>query len=402
MSIAGRTPAPSSPTTIAMLIAVASLNPLSVNIIVPAMTAMAAGLGTDFATIQLTLSAYLFATSISQLVHGPLSDRFGRRPILLAGTSIYILASLLCLFATTAWVVIVGRILQGVGASAGFALGRAIVRDLYEREKAASMLGYVTMGFATAPLIAPLIGGLITDNLGWRLVFVFMTIISVILLAAIWFLLPETRRPMPEGETRPGFFQSFRTLARIPAFWAYALHVGFNGGMFFTFLGGTPFVATTTFGMTGTQYGTYFAMVPLAFIFGNFLTARFSARLGIWTMIVTGSSIGLLASITSMLLLSSGWQNPFALFGPMYAIGLANGLTMANGMAGAISVRPMLAGAASGITGSFQIGFGAIATVIIAHLLTTTEAGWMVGLQMGVCATIALSFAIWSRWARST
>ena len=390
-----------SAVVIALVIAISAINPLSVNIIVPALTSMADGLGTDFATVQLTLSSYLFATAIAQLVHGPLSDKFGRRPIILVGLIVYVLASILCIAATSIWVVIVGRILQGFGAAAGFALGRAIVRDLYEREKAASMLGYVTMGFSTVPMIAPLIGGLISDHLGWRLIFVFVGVVGLLLLAAVFFALPETRRPMAEGQTRPGFFQSFQILSRIPAFWAYTLNIGFTVGGFFTFLGGTPFIATTLFGMSGTEYGIYYAFVPIGYFIGNWLTARLAARLGVGKMIRAGNLVALIGAISSIFLLASDWQSPFALFAPMYLVGLGNGLTLANCTAAAVSVRPVLAGAASGIAGSMQMGFGAVATVIVGTLLSLTQSAMPMPILLTALAVMGVAAGIWARTART-
>jgi DHA1 family bicyclomycin/chloramphenicol resistance-like MFS transporter len=401
MSLQPAKPAADSPLMIALLIAMATLNPISVNMIVPALTAMAEGLGTDFATVQLTLSCYLFATAISQLVLGPLSDRFGRRPVILCGVLIYVAASVLCLVATSVWIVILGRILQGVGAAAGFALCRAIVRDLYERERAASMLGYITMGFSTAPMVAPLIGGLLSDHLGWRLIFLFMAGVGLAMLIPIWLALPETRKPMPEGQERIGFFQGFAILARIPAFWAYALNTGFMAGIFFAFLGGAPFVATTLFGMSGTAYGIYFAMSPIAFFLGNFLTGRLTMRLGTGSMMRAGNVLGLVAAICLIALLGSGWQSPLALFVPVWFIGLANGLTLSNSMAGAVSVRPALAGTAAGITGSLQIGFGAVATVVVGYLLTAAHSPMPLPFLMTALGVAALATGIWSKYARS-
>lgn len=393
-------PPEASAIVIGLLIAISSMNPLSVNIIVPALTSMAEGLETDFATVQLTLSSYLFAVAIAQLVHGPLSDKFGRRPIVLIGVGVYVFASILCVVATSIWIVILGRILQGIGAAAGFALGRAIVRDLYEREKAASMLGYITMGFSTVPMVAPLIGGLISDHLGWRLIFVFIAIVSFLLLVSVWFSLPETRRPMAEGQERPGFFQSFQILSGIPAFWAYALNLGFMVAIFFIFLGGTPFIATTLFGMSGTEFGIYFAFVPVGFFLGNWLTAGFAARLGIGALIRAGNLLALISGIISTVLLASGWHNPFALFAPMYLMGLANGLSIANGSVGAVSIRPALAGAASGIAGSMQMGFGAVATVAIGYLLTLTQSAMPVPILITVLSAFALATGYWIKTAR--
>ncbi len=386
---------------IVLLIAVSTMNPISVNIVVPALTSMAKGLNTDFATAQLTLTAYLFATAFSQLILGPLSDRYGRRPVLLAGIVIYFLASVFCLMANSIWIVVLGRILQGFGAASGFALGRAIVRDLYEREKAASMLGYITMGFSTAPMVAPLIGGLISDSFGWRPIFLFTAVISLLLLFFVWLSLPETRKPLQEGETRTGFVESFKILSRIPAFWAYALNLSLSVALFFTFLGGTPFIAIDLFGMTGTEYGLYFAFVPVGFFIGNWFTAGLAQRLGIWRMIIAGNLLGVIAGIASLILLGAGWHNHFALFAPMYLVGLSNGLAMANGMAGAVSVRPKLAGAASGIAGSMQMGLGAIATVVIGYLLTLTQSPMPVPICMTVLAVLCLATGFWARTARS-
>ncbi len=394
-------PAADSPLMIALLIAMATLNPISVNMIVPVLTAMADGLGTDFATVQLTLSCYLFATAISQLVHGPLSDRFGRRPVVLWGVLIYAVASLVCLFATSVWIVILGRILQGVGAAAGFALCRAIVRDLYQRERAASMLGYITMGFSTAPMVAPLIGGLLSDHLGWRLIFLFMAAVGIVMFVVMWLALPETRKPMPEGQQRVGFFQGFAVLARIPAFWAYALNTGLMAGIFFAFLGGAPFVATMHFGMTGTAYGIYFALSPIAFFVGNYLTGRLTMRLGAGPMMRAGNALSLVSAVVLIALLAIGWQNPLALFIPVWFIGLANGLSLSNSMAGAVSVRPALAGTAAGITGSFQIGFGAVATVVVGYLLTAANSPMPLPLFMTALAIAALATGFWARYARS-
>jgi MFS transporter, DHA1 family, multidrug resistance protein len=401
MSQSQDNPVQGSTVIVVLLIAVSTMNPISVNIIVPALTSMAAGLNTDFATAQLTLTFYLFATAASQLLLGPLSDRYGRRPVLLAGILIYGLASVLCLAASSIWVVILGRVLQGFGAAAGFALGRAIVRDLYEREKAASMLGYITMGFSTAPMVAPLIGGLISDNFGWRPIFLFTATISLVLLFFVWLSLPETRKPLAEGERRAGFIESFNILMRIPAFWAYALNLALSVAIFFTFLGGTPYVAITLFGMTGTEYGLYFALVPVGFFIGNWFTAGLAQRLGILRMIIAGNILGVIAGITSLILLGAGWHNHFALFAPMYLVGLSNGLSMANGMAGAVSVRPKLAGAASGITGSLQMGLGAIATVVVGALLTLTQSPMPVPICMTILGFLALATGIWARSARS-
>src|SRR5215213_3056608 len=155
------------PGFIALLIAVSAVSPLGINMYLPSMPSMARSLGVDFTTIQLTLSLYLGAMALGQLIIGPLSDRLGRRPVLLIGLLTFVAGSVICLSAQSIGVLIFGRIVQALGGCAGITLSRAIVRDLYDRDHVASMLGYVTMGMAVAPMVAPTIGGVLETLYGW-------------------------------------------------------------------------------------------------------------------------------------------------------------------------------------------------------------------------------------------
>jgi len=384
-----------------LLVAVSGLNPIAVNMFVPAMPEIMRGLGTDHAMIQLVLSAYLFSTAAAQLTLGTLSDRFGRRPVLIGGLILFIIASAICTVADSIVVLIGARILQGGGGCVGIVLGRAVIRDRYDRDRAASMLGYVTMGFALAPMVGPVIGGLLNDNVGWRSIFALQTALGIVVAITSYVFLPETHDPAKTAGDRPTLRHSFVTLARIPAFWAYALTCAFGTAVFFSFLGGTPFVATDMLGMTGTEYGLYFVLVPGGFLIGNFLTARYSQRVGIHLMVVAGSLIALVAVLGMAAVFAAGWYHPLALFVPMYAIGFANGLTLANALAGAVSVRPDLAGAASGLAGSMQIGFGAIATVVIGALLTATHSVLPLTICMALLAAGGVAAAVWTKRARA-
>ena len=397
-------PAPkarSALTLMAILVAASALNPLAINIFVPALPNMMRGLDTDFASIQLVLSSYLFATAAAQLVLGPLSDRFGRRPVLIGGLAVFVVASLACTLAPSIGVLIGSRVLQGFGGCAGIVLGRAIVRDCYERDQAASMLGYVTMGFAVAPMVGPAIGGILDDLVGWRSIFGLLTGLGVIVFVATILVLPETRRPQVAAVDRPGFETVLTTLVRIPGFWAYALTLAFETAVFFSFLGGTPFVASDMLGMSGTEYGLYFVFVPGGFILGNFVTARFVGRLGIYAMIVTGCAIALVAVVAMGVMFGLGWSHPLALFLPMYCIGFANGLTLANAIAGAVSIRPEFAGTAAGLAGSLQVGAGAVATVIIGALLGAVHSVFALVVCMMAFAVAGLVASVWTRRART-
>jgi DHA1 family bicyclomycin/chloramphenicol resistance-like MFS transporter len=386
---------------IAILILVSGLNPIAVNMFVPAMPDIMRGLAADQASVQLVLSVYLFSTAVAQFVLGPLSDRYGRRPVLIGGLILFVGASIVCTTAQSIGALIAGRILQGGGGCVGIVLGRAIVRDRYERDRAAAMIGYVTMGFAIAPMIGPVLGGVLNDQVGWRSIFGLLTALGLLLAALAFLFLPETRVAQPDAADRPGFLRSLATLSRLPAFWAYALTTAFGTAVFFAFLGGTPFVAIDMLGMTGTEYGLYFILVPGGFMLGNFLTGRFSQRLGILALVVAGSILTLIAVAAMLLAFVAGWYHPLSLFAPMYLIGFANGLTLANALAGAVSVRPDLAGAASGLAGSLQIGAGGVATVVIGALLAATHSVFPLIIAMMVLAAGGVAAALWTGSARS-
>jgi DHA1 family bicyclomycin/chloramphenicol resistance-like MFS transporter len=398
--LAGGRHATSHGALIAILIAVSALNPLSINIVVPSMPTIRIDLSTDFATIQYILSAYLVATAVAQLFLGPLSDRFGRRPVLIVGLGVFVAASIACAFVQSIGMLIAARLLQGAGGCAGIALGRAIVRDRYDREQSASVLAYVTMGFATAPMVAPVLGGVIDDNFGWRPIFALLAVVGTLTAIVTWFALPETRPVALPSTPRPSTLGSFAILSRIPAFWAYSLTSGFCTAVFFSFLGGTPFIASRMLGMSGTAFGVYFIFVALAFMVGNYISGRYSRRFGLSRMITAGNIILVLAVAGMAIAFALSWITPVSLFFPVYAVGLANGLSLPNSIAGSVSVKPELAGAASGFGGAMQIGFGALATVIIGLILGATDSALPLAMVMLVLAIAALACGLWSRTAR--
>ncbi|CAN5273695.1 multidrug effflux MFS transporter [soil metagenome] len=399
-------PAPSAGASnrlVFVLIIVSAVNPVAVNMFVPAMPDIMHALATDVASVQMVLSAYLFATAIAQLVIGPLSDRFGRRPLMIAGLLIFSLASVVCALAPTVGWLIGGRILQGAGGCAGMVLSRAIVRDLYERDRAAAMLGYVTMGFAIAPMLSPTLGGILNDRLGWHSIFFAQAILGGVGLLAAIVIVPETRKLLiHKNGKRPGYLASIRTLARIPAFWSFTLCLGCGVAVFFSFLSGTPVIAAELLGVSGTEFGLYFTLAPGGFLLGNFLTARFSQRLGIARMMIAGTSIAVVAVLALGTAFALGLYHPLSLFIPMYFIGFANGLSFTNAFAGAVSLRPELAGSASGFAGSLQTIGGATASVVIGALLSINHSVFVLFGCMLVFALGSFGAAVWSRSARTS
>ncbi|WP_134496545.1 multidrug effflux MFS transporter [Microvirga pakistanensis] len=389
------------PSFIALLIAASAVSPLGINMYLPSMPAMARAFRVDFATIQLTLSLYLAAMAIGQLIIGSLSDRFGRRPMLLIGLFIFVIGSFVCLTAQNIGLLILGRVVQAIGGCAGITLSRAIVRDLYGRNQVASMIGYVTMGMAVAPMIAPTIGGVLETLYGWRASFMFLMLFGgLVLLVASW-QLHETNHNRSAGGSPRHLIRSYLSLFGSRLFWGYTLAASFVSAVFFAFVAGAPYVMIELMGRSPAEYGFYFAIVPSGYILGNFASGRFAGRLGPNRMILAGTLVTL-ASVAGMAVpFAMGSLHPAALFAPMFFIGLGNGLVLPSGIAGAVSVKPEVAGAAAGLSGSIQIGFGALVAPVVGATLGATV--WPLITIMAVCALFALaSFGLVADWRRAS
>jgi len=385
-----------SRTVLGVLVLGSAINPIAINMFVPAIPEMIRSLQTDVTTVQLVLSSYLFSTAVAQLAIGPLSDRFGRRPVLIGGLGVFALATLACMLAPNVGTLIAARVAQGAGGCAGMVLSRAVVRDRYERDRAASVLGYVTMAFAIAPMIGPALGGVFNDLLGWRSIFAFQLALAVLAAGLTFTMVPETRRLPGPDESRPRFTTAVATLIRIPAFWGYALTLAFGVSVFFTFLGGSPVIASELLGMTGTEYGLFFACTPIGFMFGNFLTGRYSNEVGLTRMMIIGTVVAIVGVLIIAALFALGVVHPLALFLPMFLSGMANGMTFANSIAGAVSLRPQYAGTASGLAGSMQVTGGAIASVLIGILMGAIHSIFTMLATMLVFAVLSFGAAVWA------
>src|SRR5690606_14960761 len=219
-----------------MLIIVAAVSPLGINLYLPSMPGMAASLGVDYAAIQFTLSVYLAAVALGQLIIGPISDRYGRRPVLLGGLVLFFVGSVICMLAPNIAVLNAGRVVQALGGCAGITLSRAIVRDMYDRTRAASMIAYVTMGMAVAPMIAPTIGGVLEALHGWRIAFAFLAVFGLITLVAVHVLLHETNPWRGQTTNARELVNGYAKLVRLPSFWGFALTAWLTSASFFSFV----------------------------------------------------------------------------------------------------------------------------------------------------------------------
>jgi len=355
--------------TLAILIGLAAIGPLAQSILIPSMPGLQRVFETDYATVQYLLTLSLLGIALAQLVYGPVSDRYGRRPVLLVGGLIFLAGSVACIFAPDIETLIALRLVQAVGGCAGIVLASAILRDLYERERVASMLAYVIMGMVVAPMIAPTIGGILEEWIGWWANFVFVGIMGAIILGFALSTFHETNHARLPLANPLDIGRAFGRLLAVPAFLSYAVVNAFSLAMFFGFLAGAPYVMIELMGRSPSEYGLYFMLVSGAFMAGNFISARVSPRFGIDRMIWAGTSLTLLGMMALFVVAALNRLTPGLLFGLPTLMALGNGLTMANGMAGAVSVNPRAAGTAAGLVGFMQMFLAAVASFIVGVLI---------------------------------
>ena len=385
---AGSAVTPVSPAFMALLVGMTALAPLSMQIFVPALPAIQRGFQVSTGVAQLALSLSILANALATLSYGPLSDRFGRRPAVLAGLGLFVVGSVMCALAPTIDLLIVGRVVQAAGGAAGMVMARAIVRDLYEREHAAAMIAYLTMAMVVAPMLAPSVGAVLMDLSDWRAIFVALTVVGILLVWGARLRLIETRAGAALGSGARSLMTGAGRLLRSDAFIAYVLQSTFSMSMFFAFVSGAPYFVIDVLERPATEYGLYFILVSVGYMAGNFTAARVTRRVGLDRMIVLGSSLALVvAALVLGLLLTLPWA-PVLLFGPMMLGSFASGLAMPNAQAGAISVDPALAGTASGVAGFTQLLVAALVSQAVGMLQDGTPYP-MLGFMVGCAAALA-------------
>lgn len=357
-----------TPPHIVTVVLIAGIAALSLNVILPSLPSIADDFDADYGLVASAVSGYLALTGILQLGLGPLSDRYGRRPVLLVSGVLFIVATLGCMLAPTIGVFLFFRMAQAAVAS-GLVLSRAIVRDMVPAHEAASLIGYVTMGMSLVPMIAPMVGGVLDETFGWRAVFLFSLIAGVAVFALVWADLGETNsRPSTSLSAQ---FKQYPALLRSRPFWGYALVAAFGSGVFFAFLGGGPWVARVVLDMSPADLGLHFGFPAFGYLIGNFLSGRYAGRVGLVGMMLAGCLATTLGVVIAAALFLFGVAGPFTFFAAMALTGVGNGLVLPSANAGVVSVRPDLAGSASGLAGALMIGGGAALSVAAGALVTT-------------------------------
>lgn len=356
-----------SPPHILTLVLLAGLSAAAMNIFLPSLPSMAAYFNADYRLLQLSVTLYLAVNAALQLVIGPLSDRFGRRPVILWGFALFVLFSAAIPFAPTAEAFLALRLGQSV-VVVGVVLSRAIVRDMVPQDEAASMIGYVTMGMSLVPMVSPVIGGVLDEMFGWKASFVLLALLGVAVTLMAWADLGETK-PAHGTASFAAQMREAPELLTSPRFWGYNCATMFASGAFFAYLGGAPYVGSTVFGLSPAMLGFYFGAPAVGYLVGNAASGLFSVRHGINAMVMTGAAITSAGLALLLGLFHAGFGSAPVFFGCMIFVGLGNGMVIPNATAGMLSVRPRLAGTASGLGGAMMIGGGAALSALAAALL---------------------------------
>lgn len=385
-------PARSRTSWLIYLTILSATGPMSIDLYLPSLPEIARAFSASVGEVQTTLSIFMIGFAASQLVAGPLSDRFGRRPVIVGGMLLYFVASLLCRFAPTIELLIAGRLFQALGACVGPVVGRAIVRDLYEPDKAVGILAAMGTAMAAAPALAPILGGWLLEVFDWRAPFAGMAIFAALLLGGTLLTLPETNAHRGTAAISPtGIARNFATLLGHRVFRAYAALLALTFGGIFCFVSGSSFVLIEVLGLAPADFGYAFACVVAGLALGSILAGRFARSLRPHE--IAGFGVALLAISASVMagLAWAGVATVAAILAPMagFAVGVA--MIMPTAMAASIGPFPRIAGSASSLAGFAQGVTAASAGWIVAALHDGTTRGFATAL-LGFAAAAALAY----------
>lgn len=337
---------------ILVLAALLSIQPVTTDLYLPALPALTRSLGAPLSAAQLTLSGLLLAFGCSQMVWGPLSDRFGRRPILLVGLAIYAVASLGSALAPSMALLIAWRVAQGAAMGAVVMCARAIVRDLYTPQEGARAMSKALTGLGIVACVCAPLGGLLSQWLGWRAALLAVAAYGVGTLALVALRLPETlARRNPQALQPRTLVGTWGHVLKNPTFWAFSLQTTATYGGLFTFLAASSFVYIDVLGLSRAQYGWVMASACAAYLTGTFLCRRLLVRLGLLRTVAIAGALSasggtLMAGVAWM-----GWHQPLALLLPFYLFMVGHGIHQPCGQSGAVGPFPQAAGVASALNG---------------------------------------------------
>ena len=354
---------------------------------------MAAEFGVDYGLMGLSLAAYAIVSACLQLVLGPLSDRFGRRPVILGALAIFIAATLGCALAPDVWTFLACRMVQAVIAPT-YGVSLAVIRDTTSREQSAGRFGYLAMAWALAPMLGPTAGGLLDQAFGWRASFYGLALFGGAVLVVCWTGLRETNTS--RSRTMLEQYKSYPQLLCSRHFLAYCLCMAFSVGAFYAFLAGAP-LAALAFDLSPAVLGLYMGSITGGFMLGSFLAARLAGNIPAATLLITGRILACGGLLFGIALYFACVDHVAALFGPCLFVGLSNGLTQPSANAAAISVRSTQTGSAAGLAGAITVAGASTMAAIAGAVLTEENARSGLLMVMLASAIVALGAALFAR-----
>lgn len=384
-------PAAKSPPHLWTLILMTALSVLTLNMFLPSLPHMAEDFEVTYGVMSLAVGGYLLMTAVTQLIIGSLSDRYGRRPVILWGLAIFTVGSVVCAMTESFAIFLAGRLAQSASAT-GMALSRAIIRDMYDERESAAKMATVAMIMAIAPMLGPTLGGVLDSIFGWRANFVFYAFCGVAVFILAWVDLGETH--LHKSANFGAQFREYPELFRSRRFWGYALCVAFSVATFHIFVSGAPLAVYAAFGMSSAELGMYMGTITLGFILGSGISSRISRYYQLSTMMIAGRVLAAVGLGIAALAIFAGFLSLPVFFGAMILSGLGNGLTSPNANAGAMSVRPHIAGSASGLSSAMVVFVGAIATTITGALVTEENGVFILPALMCAASVIGLFAAL--------
>ncbi len=365
------------------------VGPLALHMFFAATPALKAEFGVTDNVAQLTVSAPMFVMAFFTLVYGSLSDRLGRRRMLLAGILLFAMGSGLSALADSIWTLIAGRLVQAAGGACGLVLARAIARDVYGTDRLVKAIAYLTMAYTMGPLIAPPIGGWLVDVSGWRSVLVFAAAAGLVIAALAALAIHETHGAGNRSSSSKSYLGDYARLFRDPRFTAFVVQSGACSGAFFATATASAFLMMEYLGRPASEYGLYFIFYPAGYWIGNMIAGLLSGRAAIETMVLTGSILSAVAALVLTTLILGGQITPLGIFIPGFMMTFAQGIGLANAQAGAIRVSGELAGTAAGVGVFFQL-FGA---GLFSQMFGILSDGTPVPLAITVCTAATLALA---------
>jgi MFS transporter, DHA1 family, multidrug resistance protein len=376
-----------SGTLLFLLIAITALAPAALHMLVPSLPLLAQVFDGSPGGVQLVLTVFLAAIAAGQLVYGPVSDRFGRRPVLIAGLMLFLVGTLLCGLAWSLPVLILGRALQAGGGCSGMVLSRAIVRDLFDRDRAASAIATISMAMTLAPSISPTLGSYLAQWAGWRADFALLGMLGTVVLVLVSARLPETRSSAAALDPA-AMAWAFAHLLRSPGFLGFVLATSFTSASWFTFLTSAPYLLSELLHEPPSCYGAMILLPMAGYILGSGATARFAVRLGGLRLFLCGLVLSLASGAMLILWPFAAPLSPWALFVPMALSSIGNGLSQPPGIAAGLSIYPRIAGAASGLMGFLQMMTAALGTFLVGQL--PRGSALPTDIVVGACLLLAL------------